>query len=422
MTTATNDLPAALPPLAALRYRDFALYASARFSATLAWQMLNVAVGWQVYKLTHDPLDLGFVGLAQFLPFLLLVLPAGQLADRADRRLVLLGAYTGEAACAAMLFAYTFLELTSVLPIFAALVLFGSGRAFWMPAGQAMTVNLVPTPVFPSAVAINSTLFQSAVIAGPAIGGLLYLAGPRIVYGTVLALFLVVIVLVACIRPVRAPAAAGAFRAGDVLEGLRFVIRKRTVLGAISLDLFAVLFGGATALLPIYASDVLHVGPAGLGVLRTAPAVGAAITAGALALLPIQRHVGRWMFGGVTLFGVATTVFGLSTVFWVSLLALFALGVGDMVSVFIRHLLVQLETPDAIRGRVSAVNSMFIGASNELGEFESGVVARWIGAVPAVVVGGVATLLVVGMYLRLFPELRCMDRFPAPRAKHGADG
>lgn len=417
MSLPTADLPADLPPLAALRYRDFAFYAAARFCATLAWQMLNVAVGWQVYQLTRDPLDLGLVGLAQFLPFLLLVLPAGQLADRADRRLILIGAYTGEAACAALLFAFTFVELRSVWPIFAALVLFGSGRAFWMPAAQAMTVSLVPTPVFPSAVAINSTSFQAAVIAGPAIGGLLYLAGQRVVYGAVLALLVVVVGLVFCIRPVRAAAATAAFRASDVLEGLRFVIRKRTVLGAISLDLFAVLFGGATALLPIYASDVLHVGPAGLGVLRTAPAVGAAITAGFLALMPIQRHVGRWMFGAVALFGAATVVFGLSTAFWLSLLCLCALGAGDMVSVFIRHLLVQLETPDPIRGRVSAVNSMFIGASNELGEFESGVVARWLGTVPAVVVGGLATLVVVAAYLRLFPQLRTMDRFPAPHRR-----
>jgi MFS family permease len=381
--------------------------------------MLNVAVGWQVYQLTGDPLDLGFVGLAQFLPFLLLVLPAGQLADRADRRLVLLGAYTAEAACAALLFAFSVIGLTTVWPIFAALVLFGAGRAFWMPAAQAMTVNLVPVPVFPSAVAINSTLFQCAVVAGPAVGGLLYLAGPRIVYGSVLGLLVAVVILVLCIRPVRAAVTEAAFRLGDVLEGLRFVRRRRTVFGAISLDLFAVLFGGATALLPIYAADILHVGPGGLGVLRTAPAVGAAITAGVLALMPIERHVGRWMFGGVALFGAATIVFGLSTVFWVSLAALFLLGVGDMVSVFIRHLLVQLETPDAIRGRVSAVNSMFIGASNELGEFESGVVARWLGTVPAVVVGGVATLAIVGLYLRWFPQLRDMHRFPPA---HGAGG
>jgi MFS family permease len=421
ISTGNDTLPSALPPLAALRYRDFALYASARFCATLAWQMLAVAVGWQVWQLTRDPLDLAFVGLAQFLPFLILVLPAGQVADRADRRLVLVGAYTAEAVCAALLFVFSAVGLTTAWPILAALIFFGAGRAFWMPAAQAMTVNLVPAAAFPSAVAINSTLFQCAVVAGPAVGGLLLIAGPKVVYGTVLGLLVTVVILVVAIRPVRSAASARPFRLRDVLEGLRFVIRRRTVFGAISLDLFAVLFGGATALLPIYASDVLRVGPDGYGVLRTAPAIGAAITAGVLALVPMQRHVGRWMFGGVALFGGATIVFGLSTVFWVSLVALFLLGVGDMVSVFIRHLLVQLETPDAIRGRVSAVNSMFIGASNELGEFESGVLARFVGAVPAVVIGGIATLGIVGLYLRLFPELRVMDRFP-PAHSPPADG
>jgi MFS family permease len=419
MTMPPAAVPASLPPLAALRYRDFALYAGARFCATLAWQMLTIAVPWQVWQLTRSPLDLAFVGLAQFLPFLLFVLPAGQLADRADRRRVLLGAYAGEAACGALLLAFTFMQLESVWPIFAALVLFGSGRAFWMPAAQAMIVNVVPTAAFPSAVAINSTLFQAAVITGPAVGGVLLLAGPRVVYATVLVLFAVVLLLIACIRPVRPARAAGPFRARDALEGLRYVLGRQTVLGAISLDLFAVLFGGATALLPIYASDVLHVGPAGFGALRTAPAVGAALVAGVLALTPIERHVGRWMYGGVAVFGVATIVFGVSTTFWLSLLALLVLGAGDMVSVFVRHMLVQLETPDAIRGRVSAVNSMFIGASNELGEFRAGTFAHVLGVVPAVVVGGVATLAIVAGSLRWFPELRRMNRFPPP---HGGQG
>jgi MFS family permease len=412
ISTQNDTLPSALPPLAALRYRDFALYAAARFCATLAWQMLTLAVGWQVWHLTRDFLDLAFIGLAQFLPFLILVLPAGQLADRADRRLVLALAYTAEAICAGLLLTFNVVGITTAWPIFAALILFGAGRAFWMPAAQAMTVNLVPAAAFPSAVAINSTLFQSAVVAGPALGALLLIAGMQVVYGAALGLLITVVILVICIRPVRSAAAAVPFRVRDVLEGLRFVLRKRTVFGAISLDLFAVLFGGATALLPVYASDVLHVEEAGFGALRFAPAIGAALTAGVLALMPIERHVGRWMFGGVALFGAATVVFGLSSVFWLSLAALFLLGAGDMISVFIRHLLVQLETPDPIRGRVSAVNSMFIGASNELGEFESGFVAKWIGAVPTVVIGGFATLAIVGLYLRVFPELRTMNRFP----------
>jgi MFS family permease len=404
--------PLRLRPLAALRYRDFAVYAAARFCATLSWQMLNVTVGWQVYQLTRDPLHLGLIGLAQFLPFFLLVLPAGQLADRADRRLVLIGAYLVEATCAALLLWFTLSAARGIWPVFAAMVLFGCGRAFWMPAGQAITPNLVPVEAFPGAVALNSALFQTGVIVGPAIGGLLLLAGPAAAYGAVLGLLTLVVLLVVSIKPVRAAVSVAAFRLSDVLEGLRFVFRRRTLLGAISLDLFAVLFGGATAMLPIYASDVLHVNPAGFGALRAAPGVGAAIVAAVLAFSPLERHVGRWMFGGVALFGASTIVFGLSESFWLSMAALFLLGMGDMVSVFVRHLLVQLETPDEIRGRVSAVSSMFIGASNELGEFESGVAAKWLGLVPSVLLGGIATLGVVAAYLRLFPELRRMDRFP----------
>src|SRR5262245_29599547 len=277
MSGATLPAPSSpsprLRPLAALRHRDFAIYALARFCTTLSWQMLNVAVGWQVYQLTRDPLDLGLIGLAQFLPFVLLVLPAGQIADRADRRLVLIGAYTVEACCAAVLLWFTISGAQHIWPVFVAMTLFGAGRAFWMPTGQAITPNLVPVTVFPSAVAVNSTLFQTGVIVGPAIGGLLLLWGPRLVYTTVLALLLLVVLLMISIRPVRAVASAGAFRIAEVWEGLRFVFRRRTVLGAISLDLFAVLFGGATALLPFYASDVLHVGPPGFGALRAAPGV-----------------------------------------------------------------------------------------------------------------------------------------------------
>jgi MFS family permease len=405
--------------LAALRHRDFACYAAARFLATIAWQMLGIGVGWQVYALTRDPLALGLVGLAQFLPFVTLVLPAGHVADRADRRFVLIGAYTLEAACAAALLAFSLRGATSTWPVFAAMVLFGSGRAFWMPAGQAITPSLVPAPLFPSAIAINSTLFQTAVIGGPALGGLLYLAGPEVVYGAALGLLLCVVALIASVRPKPPAREAQALGRGEILEGLRFVLGRRTLLGAISLDLFAVLFGGATALLPMVASDVLHVGPVGLGFLRTAPGAGAALTAGVLTLAPIRQHVGRWVFGGVALFGFATLVFGLSRSLWLSLAALFLLGAGDMLSVYVRHMLVQLETPDAIRGRVSAVNSMFIGASNELGEFESGLTARWFGLVPAILLGGAATLAVVAAALWRFPELRRMDRFPELRqAEH----
>jgi MFS family permease len=394
-----------------LRYRDFTAYAVARFFTTLAWQMLGVAVGWQVYHLTHDPLDLGFVGLSEFLPFVLLVLPGGHVADRADRRSVLMVAFGVQGLCAGGLLWFTLLGPAHVWPVFVAMGLFGGARAFSSPSAQAMTPNLVPHDAFPQAVALNSVSLEIASITGPALGGLLYLLGPASVYGVDFGLIMVVVILISTIKPVRATTSSDAGAGADLLGGLRFVLHRPTVLSAISLDLFAVLFGGATALLPAFASDILHVGPAGLGVLRTAPGVGAGITAFTLGLLPIERHVGRWMFGGVALFGVATIVFGLSRSFPISLAALALLGAGDMISVYIRHILVQLETPDSIRGRVSAVSSMFIGASNELGEFESGVTASWFGMVRAVVIGGIATLIVVGVYLKLFPALRFMDRF-----------
>ena len=396
-----------------LGHRDYARYAAARFMATLAWQMLAVAVGWQTYEVTQDPLALGIVGLAQFLPFFLLVLPAGQIADRADKRLVLIGAYACEVLSAAVLLWFSLNGLREALPIFIAMAFFGAGRAFWMPTGQAITPSLVPETLFPRAVALNSTLYQTAGISGPAIGGLLYLAGPAVVYGSSVGLLFASTLLILRMKPVRASQHAP-WQLRDTLQGLYFVFQRRKLLGAISLDLFAVLFGGATALLPMFAADVLHVGPAGLGALRTAPGIGAVAMAAVLAAHPLQRHVGAWMFAGVGLFGLATLVFGASHNLWLSLASLVALGAGDMVSIYVRHMLVQLETPDALRGRVSAVSSIFIGSSNELGEFESGVTARLLGLVPAVLLGGAMTLLVVAAFTRWFPELRRMDTFPAP--------
>ncbi len=401
--------------LEALKHRDFALYVSARVLATLAWQMLTVAVGWQVYALTRDPLALGLTGLVQFLPFVSFVLPAGQLADLADRRLVLIGAYACEVLSASVMLWFTWTAQTVVWPVYVAMAFFGVGRALWMPTGQAIMPNLVPAALFPRALALNSTVYQAAAIAGPSVGGLLYLLGPTVVYAVVLACLVLAMGFIIAIRPLPPRAHRPGWHWQDTLEGLRFVMRRRIVLGALSLDLFAVLFGGATALLPIYAADVLDVGPAGLGALRTAPGIGAVLTAGVLAAHPISRHVGRWMFGGVAVFGLATLVFGASTHVALSLAALLVLGAGDMVSIYIRHMLVQLETPDAIRGRVSAVNAIFIGSSNELGEFESGVTAKLFGLVPAVLLGGAATLAVVAGGMKLFPELRTMDRFPPPQ-------
>jgi MFS family permease len=399
--------------LGALSYPSFARFLSARFLSTLAVQMQSVAIGWQVYDITHDPLDLGFIGLAQFMPFLVFILIAGQVADRCDRRLILSCCYATEVLCALLLLAFTFSGLQVVWPVFAVLVLFGVARAFSMPTAAAITPNLVPIERFGNAVALNSSTFQVATIAGPTIGGLIYVYGPHVVYSTVAVILSVSVVLMTMVRVPRvAPVAAEGTDWHSVLEGLRFVRSRPIVLGAISLDLFAVLFGGVTALLPAIARDVLHAGPTGLGFLRTAPGLGAALTGLLLVVSPMTRHVGRWMFGGVALFGAGTIVVGLSSHFGLSMAALILLGAGDMVSVYIRHVLVQLETPDAIRGRVSAVNAVFIGASNELGEFRAGVTATWFGVVPSVVIGGIITLCVSVLWARWFPGLRTVDRFP----------
>jgi MFS family permease len=395
---------------------DFRRFLCARLLATLAAQMQTVAVGWQIYEITRDPLDLGLIGLSQFLPFVVLILPAGQVADHYDRRRILTACYAVEALCASLLLWFTVQNVTVAWPVFGAMTLLGCARAFSMPSGQALLPNLVPREDFTRAVALNSSVFQIATVVGPAMGGLLYLAGPRIVYGSVLALAVISIVLMFGVqggaRSITAQREPATLQ--TLLSGLRFVRSKPIVLGAISLDLFAVLFGGATALLPIFASDILRVGPSGLGLLRTAPGIGASLCAMVLAFLPITRHVGPWMFAGVAMFGVATLVFGLSTSFMVSLVALLILGAADMVSVYVRHLLVQLETPDKIRGRVSAVSAVFIGASNELGEFESGITAKLWGTVRAVLIGGIATLVVTGLWARLFPSLWRMDELPKP--------
>jgi hypothetical protein len=296
------------------------------------------------------------------------------------------------------------------------MVLYGTARAFMMPASQAVVINLVSETSFRRALALNSTAFQVAVIAGPALGGLLYVQGAAVLHATVASLLgLSALLMLATGRPraraAKTPNPVTGGRSG-LLDGLRHVLARRTMLGAISLDLFAVLFGGATALLPAIASDILQVGPTGLGLLRSAPGLGAALTALMLSVWPIRRAVGSWMFGGVMLFGAASIALGLSRDFHLSLAALALMGMGDMLSVFVRHSLVQLETPDAIRGRVSAVNAVFIGASNELGEFESGLAAAWLGLVPAVVVGGCATVLVTTVWWLMFPELRRLKEFP----------
>ena len=376
--------------------------------------MQTVAVGWQVYEITKDPLDLGLIGLSQFLPFVLLVLPAGHFADRHTRQKLLSACYGLELVCALLLLVFSLSGLSVVWPVFAVMVLFGVARAFAMPTGQALLPNVVPPALFGRAVAVNSTTWQLSTIAGPAVGGLVYLMGAEVVYATVAVLLASAVLLMLGVKAPPPVRSSESVTFDSLLEGLRFVFRRRIILGAISLDLFAVLFGGATALLPAYASDILQVGPDGLGLLRAAPGVGAAVVALALAWKPLTERVGPAMLLGVGVFGVATVVFGLSENFLVSMMALAVLGAADMVSVYIRHMLVQLETPDAIRGRVSAVSAVFIGASNELGEFESGVTAAWWGLRPAVVVGGVASVAIAGLWTRWFPQLRGLSRFPDP--------
>jgi MFS family permease len=410
-----SDSIASAPPangFSVLRHRNFAFYLSARTLGTLAVQMQNVAIGWQVYAMTHNLFDLGLIGLAQFAPFLLLILIAGHAADRYDRRNLIAIALGAQLLCGLTLLAFTVAGLTVVWPVFAVLVLFGSARAFMGPATQAILVNLVPQESFSKAVALSSSSFHVAVILGPTLGGLFYLAGPKTVYMISSTLLVASVVLMCLVKSVKQPSNREPATWHTVLEGLRFVWSRPVVLGAISLDLFAVLFGGATALLPALAHDVLHIGPSGLGMLRTAPGAGAALCSIVLAFFPLTRRVGLWMLGGVAVFGVGTLVLGATSTFLVALTALFLMGAGDMISVYVRHLLVQYETPDAIRGRVSAVNSVFIGASNELGEFESGITAGWMGLTRAVLFGGAATLAVTGAWALLFPVLSRMDRFP----------
>lgn len=402
--------------LPVLRNRHFALYTCSRLCTSLGWQMLGVAVGWHVYALTHDPLALGLVGLWEFLPFFSMVLVGGHTADHFNRRHILIVAALVECGCALSLLWFSLHGYSRTWPVYVAMALFGATRAFWSPAMQAFLVNIVRREDLAPSLATDSMLRQLSVVGGPALGGALYLLGPHVVYATCAALFLATALLTIANRVKLPPSLRSdeplSKRGHELLEGLRHVFRSRVVLACLSLDLFAVLFGGATALLPIFAADILQVGPVGLGVLRSGPAIGAGIVGLVLAARPLRNRAGEWMFGGVAVFGVATIIFGLSTNFWLSLVALILEGAGDMVSVYVRTVLVQLNTPEAIRGRVSAVNSMFIGASNQLGGFESGVTARLFGVVPSVLIGGLSTLVIVALWRHWFPQMR---RLPSLR-------
>jgi MFS family permease len=396
---------------ATFRHRDFTLYCIARFVSAMAIQMQNVGIGWMVYDLTRDPFALGFVGLLVFMPAVGLVLFTGHAADRFDRRRILTCCYALAALTASGLLWFSSGH-SGVWPIYGLVLLFGCSRAFAGPAAQALVPNLVPLAEFRNAIAWASSVGQTATIIGPAAGGLLYaLGGSEVVFGTATAAFALTSISFAAIRP-KPPKAGGREPVSWVtlLAGLQFIRSRPAIMGAVTLDLFAVLLGGATALLPIFARDILHVGPSGLGVLRSMPALGAVTMALLMAYRPLTRRSGRRMLQAVAVFGLATIGFGLSTNLYVSLACLFVLGAADMISVFVRQTLVQIDTPDAMRGRVAAVNTVFIGASNELGEFESGVLAGLVGTVGAVVLGGVGTLTVAALWARWFPALRDRDR------------
>lgn len=398
---------------AAFTHPAFVVFQIARFLIVSGVEMQAVAVGWQVYDITKRPLDLGYVGLAQFLPAILLFPLSGHASDRYPRRNVLSTCYAGFALCFGLLLGLTHRNLRSAVPIYIVLVLIGVVRSFNSTASRAILPQLVPEKDFPNAVAWNATIFQAATILGPSFGGILYAAthGPSAVY--VIAGLIAIGATISTFRihpqfqgRARQVAAPSSMTLKSIFAGLHFIWSRKVILGAISLDLFAVLLGGAVALLPVYAREILHTGPWGLGLLRTAPGVGAAFMALLLAHRPLRGRSGPTLLWAVAGFGVFTIIFGLSRSLTVSLVALVLLGASDMVSVIIRATLTQLATPDEMRGRVTAVDMIFIGTSNEFGQFESGVTAQWFGTVPAVVLGGVGTLVVIGLWAWLFPELR----------------
>lgn len=399
------------------QHRDFRFFWVAKFSSTLAQMLLVVVIGWQVYDVARQSMTpreaafiLGMVGLAQFAPVILLTLVVGYVADRVDRRHIARAALAVEIGCALALAGFAAADRTNLTELFVVAAVLGAARAFAMPALSALAPNLVPPALLPRAIAWNSIGWQSGAVLGPPLGGFLYAADAALPYALAALFLAAALAALLLVRPVPLPPRSEARAVAQIREGLAYVRANRIVLGAISLDLFAVILGGATALLPIYARDILIVGPEGLGWLRAAPAAGSAVVAAFFAFGSLGRNVGAKMFGAVALFGLATMVFGLSRDFYLSMAALGVAGAADMVSVYVRSTLIQIHTPDHMRGRVAAVSSLFIGASNELGEFESGVVASLIGPVAAAVVGGAGAVVVAGLWARGFPELRRADR------------
>ena len=391
--------------------RSFWFFLWTRLAGNSANQMLLVALGWQMYDLTGSAWDLGLVGLMQFVPALVLTIPAGQLVDRVDRRGVLAASLAMQGLAAAILAAGSWGGWVQRELIFGLCIVLGSARALQAPAQQALVPSLVTTDQLPRALALSTAMLKISTIAGPALGGFLYVFGPVAAYGTCLALGILSLVFIGNVQRAAPRKAKEPVTLRSLFAGIAYIRHHRVVLGAISLDLFAVVLGGATALLPMFARDVLHTGPWGLGMLRAAPAAGGLLMAAILARRPLERRIGRWMFASVATYGVAILVFAASRDFVLSLLALAVSGAGDMVSVVIRQSLVQLETPDEMRGRVSAVNGTFIQASNQLGEFRAGALAEWLGPIGSVVLGAAGTLLVVVLWMPMFPSLARRDRF-----------
>jgi MFS family permease len=391
---------------AAFRHHAYRRFWTARLLTNFATQVVSVAVGWQIYDLTRDPFDLGLVGIVQFLPSLMLFLVTGIAADRFGRRVIMGLAALLEAGCAAALLLLTWSGVVSAPMIFAVLAVFGVARAFFSPASASLVANLVPEEDFANAVAWNSSAWQVATIAGPTAGGLLYGISPVVAFATAAGMMAAGGLLALSIPKPAQQSRTEKASLGMLFAGFRYIRAEKVVLGAISLDLFAVLLGGAVALLPVYARDILDLGPWGLGLLRSAPGIGSLAVAVWLAGHPVRDHAGIVMFVCVGLFGLFTVLFGLSTIIWLSIVALALIGAADMVSVYVRETLIQLWTPDHLRGRVNAVNMVFVGASNEVGEFRAGTMAAVIGTVPAVVLGGVGAIAIAGLWAGLFPALR----------------
>ncbi len=404
------DPSASVHRFAAFRHSAFARYWAARFLITFATQVVSVAVGWQIYDLTRDPFDLGLVGIIQFAPSLLLVLVTGSVADRFGRRLIMALAAFLEALCALAILMLTVRGLTGVGEVFAILFVFGIARAFFAPASASLVANLVPAEHFANAVAWNSSAWQTATIVGPVAGGLLYGLSAQAAYTVATVFMLAAGGLILSIPKPAQHSETERASLSTIFAGFRYIWSEKIVLGAISLDLFAVLLSGAVALLPVYARDILELGPWGLGLLRAAPGIGAIMVAVWLTSHPIRDHAGLVMLFFVAMFGVFTIAFGVSTIPWLSIAALAMIGATDMISVYVRETLIQLWTPDRVRGRVNAVNMVFVGASNELGEFRAGTMAALIGTVPAVVFGGVGAIGVAGLWAYLFPALRKVRR------------